>query len=132
MSSAATALAWGPAWEHDRQPARRRTLAVAAPPSRRRPDAAIFRRRRLVAGVLALAVATTAHVAVGWLGATAEAGTGAEPAAPVVLVARAGDTYWGLAGDLHRGGDLRSTVDALVRANGGRELRVGDRILLYR
>ncbi len=130
MSSAATALAWGSAWEHERHQAPSRPLAIAAPPSRRRPDAAVFRRRRLVVGVVALAIATTAHLGMGWLGATAE--VGAEPAPPVVLVARPGDTYWGLAGSVHQGGDLRSTVDALVRANGGRELRVGDRIVLGR
>jgi DNA integrity scanning protein DisA with diadenylate cyclase activity len=47
-------------------------------------------------------------------------------------VAEHGDTYWGLAARVSPGGDLRSTVDALVRANGGRELRVGDRIELPR
>lgn len=130
MSSAASALAWGPAWEHERRRAPSRPLAIAVSPSRRHPDAAVFRRRRLVVGVLALAIATTAHLGMGWLGATAEAG--AEPPVPMVVVAQPGDTYWGLAAAVHRGGDLRSTVDALVRANGGRELRVGDRIVLGR
>ena len=56
-------------------------------------------------------------------------GAGA-PAAPVVLVAQPGDSYWTLADRLDVGGDLRSVVDELVAANGGGELRAGDRIVL--
>lgn len=117
------ASAWAPAPVRRPQP-----LRLVAPPSRRRPDAAVYRRRRVVA-VLALAVLVlvTGRVA-GSLLSTASAG---EPArTPVVVVAEPGDSYWSLAGDVHEGGDVRSTVDALVDANGGRELRAGDRIVL--
>jgi hypothetical protein len=55
---------------------------------------------------------------------------GSMPAAPVVLVAQPGDSYWTLANRIHDGGDLRSSVDELVAANGGRELHAGDRIVL--
>jgi hypothetical protein len=122
------AIAWAPPLELDR-PASTRLRAVAAPPSSRRPSAAVLRRRRLLAAALAVGLTATAgRVASGWWSAPAHAG--AVPAAPVVVVAAAGDTYWGLAARVGAGGDLRSTVDALVRANGGRELRVGDRIRL--
>ena len=57
---------------------------------------------------------------------------GAAPVTPVVLVAQPGDSYWTLANLVHAGGDLRSTVDALVAANGGHDLHPGDRITLAR
>ena len=106
--------------------------SLAAPPSRRRPGPAVIRRRRLVVATLLVVLCIVGPRAGGaWLGASAEAGA-ASPSAPVVLVAEAGDTYWALAARVSAGGDIRSTVDNLVRANGGRELRIGDRILLYR
>jgi len=78
--------------------------------------------------VLLLAVLVLTGRAAGSLLSTASAG---EPArTPVVVVAEPGDSYWSLASEVHAGGDLRSTVDALVDANGGRELRPGDRIVL--
>lgn len=102
---------------------------VTAPPSRRRPSAAVYRRRRLLAVLLAAAVLVVAAQAVLRV-AGASASAGAAPVAPVVLVAQPGDSYWSLAGEVHDGGDLRSTVDALVAANGGRDLQPGDRIVL--
>jgi hypothetical protein len=78
--------------------------------------------------VLALATFVSARAALAWLGGEATAGV--VPPAPTVVVAGPGDSYWTLAGRLQRGGDLRSSVDALVRANGGRELRPGDRVVL--
>src|SRR5687767_4269811 len=84
----------------------------------------VYRRRRLAALLLALALVVLAVQAAGVvLGRTGTAGR--VPPAPVVLVAERGDTYWSLAGAVHDGGDIRSTVDAIVRANGGRELRAG-------
>ena len=98
-------------------------------PPLRLVSGAEFRRRRLVALVLALALTLALAAGVNRiLNATSTAG--AVPAAPVVLVAQPGDSYWTLANQIHDGGDLRSTVDALVAANGGRELRPGDRITL--
>ncbi|MCU1484127.1 MAG: hypothetical protein JWN67_873 [Actinomycetia bacterium] len=103
---------------------------VTAPPSRRQPSAATYRRRRLVALVVGLALlVAVAQLASGALFSSASAGTGA-PAGPTVLVAERGDSYWSLAGEVSPGGDLRSTVDALVDANGGGDLHVGDRIVL--
>jgi hypothetical protein len=117
---------------HDGRIARRQALQlVTAPPSRRRPTEATYRRRRVVALVLALALAVAAvQGARSLLGASATAG--AATVAPVVLVAEPGDSYWSLAATIHEAGDIRSVVDALVDANGGRELRAGDRIVLGR
>ena len=112
-----------------RRPARPAApLRVVAPPAGRRPVSPVHRRRRVAAVVLlALVLVLTVRVA-GSLLSTASAG---EPArTPVVLVAEPGDSYWSLAAEVHDGGDLRSTVDALVDANGGRELHAGDRIVL--
>lgn len=100
---------------------------VTAPPSRRRPSAAAYRRRRLVAALVVLTLAVLLVQAVLQV-SRAGASAGAAPATPVVLVAQPGDSYWTLASRVHGGGDLRSTVDALVDANGGRDLRPGDRI----
>lgn len=121
------AIAWD---RNDERVARRQPLAlVTAPPSRRRPQAAVYRRRRLVALVLVLALAAVAlRVVVSVTRASASAG--AATVAPVELVAEAGDTYWSLAAELHTAGDIRSVVDALVDANGGRDLQPGDRIIL--
>src|SRR5438270_6624300 len=121
------AIAWERI-EHDRRNRRAPLRLVTAPPSRRRPAAAVYRRRRLVAVLLAVALAVVAlQVA---RAATAAGSAGVTPAAPVVLVAQPGDSYWTLANELHVGGDLRSTVDALVAANGGGDLHAGDRIVL--
>lgn len=100
---------------------------VTAPPSRRRPSAEVYRRRRIVAAAIVLAVVVLLSQAVVRV-AGASASAGSAPLAPVVLVAQPGDTYWTLAGKVHQAGDLRSTVDALVDANGGHDLRAGDRI----
>lgn len=98
-------------------------LRLVAPPARRRPS---YARRRVAAVVLLVALALAGQGLAGWLASSSPAGSPAP--APAELVARPGDTYWDLASRVHRGGDLRHTVDRLVSANGGRELRVGDRI----
>ena len=119
------------AWERiEEQEAQRKALRlVTAPPSRRRPDAVVYRRRRLVALIVALLVVVVLFQVVTHV-ASASATAGTTPATPVVLVAEPGDTYWSLASRLDVGGDLRSVVDALVAANGGHDLRAGDRIEL--
>jgi hypothetical protein len=98
------------------------------PPLRLVPGAE-FRRRRLVALVVVLAMAALLVVTVSHV-VRASASAGSVPKAPVVLVAQPGDSYWTLANQIHDGGDLRSAVDELVAANGGRELHTGDRIQL--
>jgi hypothetical protein len=114
---------------HRERPATPPLRIVTAPPSRRRPSAAAYRRRRLVAVALLVALVLTTGLVASRL-ATAGASAGAPPAAPVVLVAQPGDSYWTLADRLDVGGDLRSVVDSLVAANGGGELRPGDRIVV--
>ena len=98
------------------------------PPLRLVPGAE-FRRRRLLALVVVLAFVAVLVVSVSHV-LRASSIAGSMPAAPVVLVAQPGDSYWTLANQIHDGGDLRSTVDELVAANGGRELHTGDRIVL--
>jgi hypothetical protein len=121
-------------WEQEQRyrqrPAERAPLRlVTAPPSRRRPAPAVYRRRRLVALVVVAAFLLAAgSAAVRW--ATASAAAGVSPQAPVVLVAQPGDSYWSLASEVGTEGDLRSVVDELVAANGGRDLKPGDRIVL--
>jgi hypothetical protein len=120
-------------WEQEQRyrerPAAPPLRIVTAPPSRRRPSAAAYRRRRLVAVALLVALVLATGLAVTrW--ATAGASAGAVAAAPAVLVAQPGDSYWTLADRLDVGGDLRSVVDQLVAANGGGELRAGDRIVV--
>lgn len=123
------------AWEHledraDRgyRPAPLRL--VSAPPSRRRPSAAVYRRRRLLALVALVVVLGATWLLVSTAMPAGSAAAGAAPISPTVVVATEGDSYWSLAAELHEGGDLRSTVDQLVAANGGRDLRAGDRIVL--
>ena len=125
------AIAWDRNDERVERASRRAPLElVTAPPSRRRPSAAAYRRRRLVAVVVGLALLVAAvQLVSGALFSSASAGTNA-PAGPRVVVAEQGDSYWSLAGEVSPGGDLRSTVDALVDANGGGDLHVGDRIVV--
>ncbi len=121
-----------PAQEHLPRPVRRVPLAVVAPPARLRPSAAALRRRRILAialvSVTALVAVVCLRAGLAWLGGEATAGVTSPT--PAVVVAGPGDSYWSLASRLHQGGDLRATVDALVAANGGRELRAGDRVVL--
>lgn len=125
-----------PDWDRfDEQVTRRAPVRVRTPPpSRQRPELVVYRRRQFVAvALLVVLVVVTAFVAVqaGRI-VTASASAGAAPASRAVVVAQPGDSYWSLATRLHEGGDLRSTVDALVAANGGRGLQPGDRIELDR
>ena len=119
----------GATWDLPLARPSRPALQMVTPPPSRRVPAGVYRRRRLVAlVVLTVVLAVATFVGSQALTASAAAGTG--PADPLVLVAEPGDSYWSLAGQIHDGGDIRSTVDTLVRANGGRELRTGDVITL--
>ncbi|HEY2332122.1 MAG TPA: hypothetical protein VGH94_09370 [Acidimicrobiales bacterium] len=117
---------------HLPRPVRRVPLALVTAPSRVRPSAAALRRRRLLAGagvtLVALVSIISLRAGVAWLGGEGTAGVTSPT--PAVVVAGPGDSYWALAARVHPGGDLRSTVDALVAANGGRELQPGDRVVL--
>ena len=46
------------------------------------------------------------------------------------VVVEPGDTVWSIAESLARDGDVRPVVDALVDANGGADLEVGDRLVI--
>ena len=122
------------------QPAPRPHLRVIEG-GRRDPGPATYRRRRLLAAVALVVVALLAvgglRLALGVVGAAAlpsppPAGpvSGTAPAGATTYVVQPGDTLWSIAERLDRPGDLRATVDALARANGGSSLDVGDRIVL--
>jgi hypothetical protein len=47
-----------------------------------------------------------------------------------MYVVQPGDTMWGIARSLQPEGDVRAVVSRLVRANGGPDLQVGQRLAL--
>jgi hypothetical protein len=100
-----------------------------------RQPSVVYRRRRVVAGALALAVAW-AGVGLGSevLGRMTGTDGGLSPVGasgePVPYVVQPGDTWWDLAASVAPGEDPRPVVDALIEANGGAALQVGQRILL--
>ncbi len=96
---------------------------------------AVYRRRRLAAaGLLALLLAV-GLLLVDVVGAALDRGTaepsfGGERVAEVSVVVEPGDTVWSIAAALAPGDDPRPVVDALVAANGGSALQVGQRLVL--
>ena len=119
---------WRDGWgESIRLAPARPELRVVAGSGSRRTDASIYRRRRVaaLAALVALAVAVVI-AATTWLSAPASAG--APAAGRVTHLVQPGDTYWSIAAGLDHDGDLRTFVDRLVDANGGRLLVPGDRI----
>ena len=104
---------------------------------RRRPPAGVYHRRRLavVALLVVLALAgvgllSLVRAGAGVVAGPSSAGAPRSAAAAGSHVVEPGETYWSIAADLDRPGDVRSTVDALVEANGGRLLRAGDRVVV--
>ena len=121
---------------HRPQPAARPRLRVIEG-GRRDPGAATFRRRRILAAVAVVVLVLLVRLAAGAVaGAVLPASppggpvVGAVPAGADAYVVQPDDTLWTIAERLDRGGDIRATVDALARANGGAALDVGDRIVL--
>ncbi len=98
---------------------------------RRRPSRAVLLRRRLVAALVLASVLWLAGWVLGSLGGGPLAAP--EPARPVsgaTYVVQPGDTLWSVAARLDRGGDLRDTVQALAKANGGSAITAGQRLVV--
>jgi len=96
-------------------------------------SASVYRRRRIavtLALVLFGAVVWTAVSVLFGLGERAAAGpeSPSGPVAPIVHIVAPGDTLWSITASLDVDGDIREMVDALVAANGGSGLQVGQRI----
>ncbi len=98
-----------------------------------RPSAITLRRRRLRAVLLVVLLAA----APAWGAARAAAALGDVPASvperrpgPATYLVQPGDTLWSVARTLRPEGDVRPLVRALVRANGGAALEVGQQLLL--
>lgn len=89
----------------------------------------VYLRRRVVAAVVLLALMWAAVAVVAEMvdGGSSSAGASAEVRSQLV---EPGDTWWSLAKDLDRSGDIRDTIAALVDLNGGEELLVGHHVLL--
>lgn len=94
--------------------------------------AATYRRRRLAAGALAVLLLVAAVV----LASQLVGGSGAaeldrsRPVAELSVVVEPGDSVWSIAESLAGGDDVRPVVDAIVAANGGADLVVGERLVL--
>jgi hypothetical protein len=119
---------------HEERPMAAVTIPVQPPPAyvANAPTAATFRRRRLTAllatVVIALVVTTVAVRAAAAFGAQPASRPERRPDPAATVVAQPGDSLWSIARRLQPEGDIRALVDALVRANGGASLDIGDRV----
>jgi LysM domain len=104
--------------------------AIRAPRRRSAPTAATYRRRRQVAAALALLIVVAVANLVLQLADNGPRTVGPQPVVERSVVVEPGDTVWSIAESLADGGDVRPVVDALVEANGGAALEVGDRLVL--
>ncbi len=102
------------------------------PVSLPRVPPAVYRRRRL--GVL-IALGLLVAVGLGVLG-TPWSGTGRSPLPAAgtetagEYVVQPGDTLWSIAAEVAPDRDRRVVVDRLAAANGGPELRIGQRLVI--
>lgn len=115
------------------QPTAPATFPLARPvrPVRRTSapvTAATYARRRLVAGILLAVLVVAVAIGVSWFTGPASATFEARPIAEVQVLVQPGDTVWSIAEGLAAGGDVRPVVDAIVAANGGADLVVGQRL----
>lgn len=95
-----------------------------------RPSAATYARRRLVAGALLALALVLAVVVASRLTAAPAGELDLRPIAREEVVVRPGDTVWSIATTLADGGDVRPIVDAIVDANGGADLVVGQHLVV--
>jgi nucleoid-associated protein YgaU len=98
-------------------------------------DERTYRRRRAVVGVVAAAIVTLGGVAVHDVlagpGGVPASAAGATPApTDVHIVARSGDTMWGIAERFHGDIPIDRYVEALVERNGGPWLQEGQTVHL--
>jgi hypothetical protein len=98
-------------------------------------DERTYRRRRAVVGVVAAAIVTLGGVAVHDVlagpGGVPASAAGATPApTDVHIVARSGDTMWGIAERFHGDIPIDRYVEALVERNGGPSLQEGQTVHL--
>ena len=99
----------------------------------RRPvavSAATYQRRRFVAGLLLALVVLAAVVGVSWVARPAPGELDLRPIAQHEVVVQPGDTVWSIASSLAGGTDVRPVVDAIVAANGGADLVVGQQLTI--
>jgi len=94
----------------------------------RLPDV-VYRRRRLLGLGVALVIAALLLAGLSSI-QSAPGGFDGRPAATVTYVVQAGDTVWSIAEVLAPRADPRPLVDAIVEANGGAGLVVGQRLVL--
>src|SRR5436305_7130849 len=109
-----------------------RHLRLVPPPARRHPRRAVYWRRRVLAVVVIVIAVAAARAALGALGTSPLAASGA-PAGrgqAAVYVVQPGDTFWTIANRVHPSGDLRVFVDRLAAAHGGAPLQPGERLAL--
>lgn len=92
-----------------------RPQSSTAQPSPARPSVTLTRRGRLVVFVAALVTVLGLGVTVS-AAVDTSAKPGEVPAGEVVVI-QPGETVWQIASDIHPGGDLRDTVDDIMRLN---------------
>ncbi len=99
------------------------------------PTTEVYIRRRLLVGLVVFVVAVFVVFGAGNVlanrgGAPASTPTVRPAAASATYVARSGDTLWSIAAAHHGTHSLSSYVDALIEANGGTSLQVGQVVAL--
>lgn len=80
-----------------------------------RPSVAVFRRRRLTVAAVSMFAVFSVVFATTALATDPSADV---PPAPRTLVARPGDTIWGIARQIAPNGDITELVEALILTNG--------------
>ena len=96
--------------------------------------AEVYRRRRVVVALLALMLVLGGVFAAGRAMASGGGVPASVPTAQPVqsepYIVQPGDTLWSIAGRFHGSDSLAGYVEALVRANQGPDIAIGQRLLL--